>query len=73
MKALSNLKDKWRFIIAFVICCFALGCTGRDMTEDKLIGEQYDKICIEGHVYYQLGRQLAIKLSDDGKPIKCGK
>lgn len=33
-------------------------------------GEVYDLICLEGHVYWASYHMLAIKLTDDGKPVK---
>ena len=68
MKGLSYLKNKGRFLIAFVICCFALSC-GRDRTNID-IGYVFDKVCLDGHVYYQ---GMGIKLDDNGKPVKCKK
>lgn len=36
------------------------------------------QVCIKGHVYYHssvgaYGHVMAIRLTDDGKPVKCGK
>ncbi len=43
---------------------FFLGCTPKI--------PEVSKICLEGHTYFKYSNQLAIKLTDDGKPIKCG-
>lgn len=33
----------------------------------------YSRICIEGHIYFSSFSRVAIKLDNDGKPIKCYK
>jgi hypothetical protein len=76
-----NTKGYWerirRFCIAAVICSAALyGCNGDDRT-NKDSTDDFDKICIEGHVYYMRTTPyhgyLSIKLDDEGRPIKCNK
>jgi hypothetical protein len=39
--------------------------------DGQRIGVGYYDVCIDGHTYIRYGSQLAIKLYDDGKPIKC--
>lgn len=56
----------------FLLFAFMLGCLGQDLTDSDRI-YLYNKICIEGHIYYNCAHQLAIKLNDDGTPVKCGK
>jgi hypothetical protein len=34
---------------------------------------EISKVCLDGHVYFKYANQLAIKLTDDGKPINCEK
>ena len=64
-------RVKAAFVSCSVVCCFALGC-GQDNTDvDR--GKWYSQDCLNGHVYYVSGHQLAIKLDDSGKPIRCGK
>ena len=58
-------------IIILILCSLILSCNEVDNTNEDL-GYMFDKICIEGHIYYRMGRQLAIKLDSNGKPIKCG-
>jgi hypothetical protein len=33
---------------------------------------EVSKICSEGHEYFKYQGQIAIRLTDEGKPIKCG-
>ena len=42
----------------------------RVVDSETIIG--YEQVCIDGHVYYSSSKRLAIKLNDDGTPIKCG-
>lgn len=37
---------------------------------DTMFGK-YHVVCLEGHTYYSGDRTLALKLTDDGRPIKC--
>jgi hypothetical protein len=50
-------------IILLLFICSLIGCGG------------YNKTCIGGHVYYEKNYMyagyLAIKLNDNGKPVKC--
>lgn len=52
-------------------------CGDKDGIEDK--SSSYEKICIEGHVYFERDQwywrksMVSIKLTDDGKPVKCYK
>ena len=64
-------RYKMKQIILLILCSLILSCNGVDNTNEDL-GYMFDKICIEGHIYYRMGRQLAIKLDSNGKPIKCG-
>ena len=52
MKVLNYLKDKGRFLIAFVICCFVLGCNS--MTNEAVIIEK-DK-CLKADMDYDIIR-----------------
>lgn len=62
-------------IILISIAFMFLNCTGRDLT-NKDVKNDFNKICVEGHVYYQqrevYGQVIFIKLDDNGKPVKCG-
>lgn len=44
---------------------------------DKDVSKSFNKICIEGHVYYERtlvdNGYLAPKLNDNGTPVKCTK
>jgi len=64
-----------KFLIIF-IAGFLVSCSGNDNNIIKDSSKEFEKICIEGHVYFKRedGHKgyLSIKLSDDGKPIKCG-
>jgi hypothetical protein len=56
-------------ILLIVTTTFLLaGCT---KNEDSITLHHYEKICVEGHVYFHGYNRLAIKLDDEGKPIKC--
>jgi len=76
MRSKSLLKRIGLFCIASVMCSFALSCNGYDRT-NKDSSDKFDKICIEGHVYYQRvagnAGYLSIKLDAYGNPVKCGK
>lgn len=65
-------------IIAFVMLVSIAGCedqysSGFIKSSDRT--KDIYKECVEGHVYYRLvgtkESSLAIKLDDDGKPVKC--
>ncbi len=62
------------FLILILFCnCHNYG---RNRTNEDF-SKKYDKICIEGHVYYFFpgngyGDSAVIKLDDNGKPVKCG-
>ncbi len=49
----------------FFLTLFFFGCSPKT--------PEVSKICLEGHVYFKYADQLAIKLTDDGKPINCDK
>ena len=76
MKRKSLLKRIGLFCIASVMCSFALSCKGKDKTYYDS-SAKFNKICIEGHVYYQRTppnvEYIAIKLDNYGNPIKCKK
>jgi hypothetical protein len=56
-------------ILLIAITTFLLaGCT---KNEDGMSFCNYEKICVEGHIYFHGYKRLAIKLDDEGKPIKC--
>ena len=42
-----------------------------DKNEIKDKTKSYNKICIEGHVYFSGFRKLAVKLDNNGKPVDC--
>lgn len=65
-----------KLILVFALLVSNAGCHGVDNTATES-GHNYDRICIEGHVYYSrstghLG-YLAPKLQHDGRPVSCGK
>jgi hypothetical protein len=64
---------KFKFM-CFIIGFCLLSCNGSDKTSFD-VKDDYDKICIEGHVYYKRSMPyqgyLSIKLDDNGKPVKC--
>ncbi|RLA62577.1 MAG: hypothetical protein DRQ88_08080 [Epsilonproteobacteria bacterium] len=33
--------------------------------------ENYTRVCLEGHTYFNYKSKLAIKLDDAGKPVRC--
>lgn len=59
-----------------IICIFML-LTGLSIRGCKLgtNPDDYENICIEGHVYHTVNfgqkMALAIKLDDEGRPVKC--
>jgi hypothetical protein len=61
------------FTVLFIAIC---SCGGNDYTNKDYVN-RYNKICIEGHVYYRqaFGKYavLAPKINDDGTPTKCDK
>lgn len=65
----------FKIMLTVFIALFIIGCNGEDRTNKDISGD-FDKICLEGHVYYyrQFGHNgyLAIKLDDYGNPVKCG-
>ena len=52
-----------KFLLFLILIFF--GCSPK--------APEVSKVCLEGHVYFKLANQLAIKLTDDGKPINCDK
>jgi len=55
--------------IIILLCLGMFGCNGNRLNIDK--SSIFNTICLDNHVYYDSGYRLAIKLNDDGKPIKC--
>lgn len=55
------------FILLFLVSCYGNNQTPKDRSNN------YEEICIKGHVYYDGYNRLSIKLDDNGKPIKCNK
>lgn len=53
--------------LAILLCC----STKTDNINDR--SEDFRECCIHGHIYYYAGNTYStvIKLTDDGKPIKC--
>lgn len=39
--------------------------------EVRDVTSKYEPICIDGHQYWLKSRQLANRLNNDGKPVKC--
>ncbi len=66
---------KLLLIIALIIGTFgACNVTSPDPSfkiEDWT--NHFDKICIDGHVYYHNGHMLAPKITDNGLPERCEK
>ena len=46
----------------FLICIIFFQCNSTDYPKE---------VCVKGKMYYDFGRGLAIKLNNDGKPIRC--
>lgn len=62
-----------KLIYIALIGLLFVGCDGTDKT-DKDRGKYYDKVCIEGFVFYEKGAnisRLANKLDSAGKPVRC--
>ncbi len=65
-----------KYLIISLIALSLYGCFthGEDKTNKESVGN-YDKICIEGHVYYTKNtghkHSIAVKLDEYGKPVKC--
>lgn len=57
-----------RFVI---ILALLAGCRGNDYSRTSDASGSYDRVCVDGHVYFRGHYRMAIKLSDEGKPIKC--
>jgi len=58
------------FVILFLVKC---GDIETKTKKQRDLSDIFDKVCIENHIYYFAGNgYLAIKLDDNGKPIKCG-
>ena len=61
-------------VLIIIILIFIIGCNGYDKTDEDA-SNKFDKICIDGHIYYQrkigYAGYLAIKLNDNGIPVKC--
>ena len=74
IKASATLFFRLLFMLVLVAMCNS--CTmGKDRT-NKDSSKYFDIICIGGHQYYQRWAgdrgYLAIRLTDNGKPIRCG-
>jgi TRAP-type uncharacterized transport system substrate-binding protein len=56
----------------FIICilAFTVSCDNK-IKEVRTGFWDLGITCIENHVYYRYSHSIAIKLDDDGKPIKC--
>jgi hypothetical protein len=59
--------------IAIVLILAVCGCS---KSGQFFVPIKYQKICLEGHVYYSVdslmvAAPIVIALDDDGKPIKC--
>lgn len=66
------VKKLTTFFLLCYTCLLVSSCVEED--GEKTIENHdiyYEKICIEGHVYFDRYKQLSIKLDDEGKPIKC--
>jgi hypothetical protein len=65
------------FLILAISLIFSCNRVGQDLSNDGDQGYKYDKVCIEGHVYYSMYTHngytvIVLKLDDNGKPVKCG-
>ena len=56
--------------LAILLCC-STGVDTQNTIEDD--SEYYKPTCVYGHIYYKAGNMntTVMKLTDDGKPIKC--
>lgn len=63
-----------KFLVLFILLSSCNEPNGRDLS-NKEVSDWYDKVCIENHIYYEISSghraSMAIKLDDDGKPVKC--
>ena len=46
---------------------FLMGCEERKLTTD----DYFNEICMRNHVYLVGTHKLAIRLDDNGKPLRC--
>jgi len=62
-------------IIFLLTCIFLISCGEQRNWKDTDTITPMRKVCVEGHVYYKnmapYNGGIAIKLDDEGKPIKC--
>lgn len=62
----------WLVIFCIFLFLFLAGVRSCKMGTDSL---DYEYICIEGHIYHTVNfgqkMAIAIKLDDEGRPIKC--
>lgn len=59
-------------IIRFVLVILVFSCTPKERNGILDNSDDYRIICIGGHQYYERIYHLAGRLTDDGKPVKCG-
>lgn len=65
--------------IVIIIAVFLLSCnqsSNQPSNKQRIIPDntqKYKKICIEDHIYYSSGNKLALKVNDNGLPVKCDK
>lgn len=64
-----------KLILLSIIASLCYGCAVERPEYKGTTESGFDMICIENHIYYQddsgYNGYLAIKLDDDGKPVKC--
>lgn len=68
--------NKIILIILFSLLFFGckLKIDAKINNSEKIISDQtetYTQICINNHVYYKFYDQLAIRLNDNGLPVRC--
>jgi hypothetical protein len=68
---------KTLFLILAISLIFSCNEVGQDFSNDGDQSYKYDKVCIEGHIYYSMRTYygyyvISPKLDDNGKPVKCG-
>ena len=62
-----------KYLMLWFVILFLVKCGDIETKRQRDLSSNFDKVCIENHIYYFTGNGfLAIKLNDDGKPVKCG-
>jgi len=71
VKEVNNYIDM-SYIIVFVgtAVLMLLSC-GSEINQSTQIQTEPVEICIHGHTYYERTQGLAIRLTEEGKPVSC--